>query len=119
MSKKILVADDDPRVVFMIREMLGTKGYVVVEAKDGEEAVAKTSELKPDLVILDVRMPKLEGDEAYMAIKADPATKNIPILMLTGLRSEEEIAANKEENILAKPVNLKTLLAKVEELVGK
>ena len=118
MSKKILVADDDRRLVFLMKEFLEGRGYSVVSAENGEDAVEKTRQLKPDLLLLDVRMPKLDGDEVYMVLKADPATKHIPILMLTGLRSEKEILENKEENILAKPVNLEALFAKIKELVG-
>ena len=118
MKKRILVVDDDARLVFLIRELLEAHGYEVIAAQDGEEAVEKTRRIKPDLVLLDVRMPKMDGDEVYMSLRAEPSTKHIPILMLTGLRSEKEIAENKEENILAKPVNLQVLLVKVKELAG-
>src|SRR5689334_15588292 len=116
--KKILVADDDRKLIFLMREFLESKGYAVISAENGEEALAVARQAKPDLILLDVRMPKLDGDEAYMALRADPSTKKIPILMLTGLRSEKEILENKEENIFAKPVNLEALFLKMKELVG-
>ena len=118
MSKKILVVDDDPKVIFLMSEFLGGRGYAVISALNGEEALETTRRSKPDLILLDVQMPKLDGDEVYMTLKGDANTKNIPILMLTGLRSEKEIIENKEENIFAKPVNLEELLKKIKEILG-
>ena len=118
MSKKILVADDDPKLVFMMREFLEGRGYVVVTAQDGEEALEIVQKTKPDLILLDVQMPKLDGDEVYMALRGNASTKTLPILILTGLRSEKEILENREENIFAKPVNLQKLLAKIRGMLG-
>lgn len=119
MAKQILVADDDKGLVKMMEVFLGSKGYTVIPAYDGEEALRKVKSLKPDLVILDVTMPKVDGDVVYMEMRAEPTTKSIPILFLTGLRTEKEIAEENEENTFAKPLQFEPFLAKVRELLGE
>ncbi len=119
MSKRILIADDDEKIAYLVQVRLESKGYSVITAKDGEEALEKVQSSKPDLLILDVRMPKLDGDQVYMTLHSKPETKNLPILMLTGLRTENEIDANHEENIFAKPVDFERLLAKIKQVLGE
>jgi CheY-like chemotaxis protein len=119
MAKTILVADDNKHELYLVQVRLEEAGYKVLCAKDGEEAIGLTQENKPDLLILDVRMPKLDGDQVYMMLKSDPATKHIPILILTGLRSDAEIASSHEEDIFAKPVNFETLKARLKQLLGE
>lgn len=118
MSKKILIADDDARIALLLKVRLEEKGYSVSTAKDGEEALAKARSEKPDLLISDVRMPKMEGDDVYMALRSDPATQNMPILMITGLRTDKEIEADGEENMFAKPVDFNRLLERIQQLLG-
>ncbi len=119
MPKRILVADDDHKVSFLMQVKLEGKGYQVLTAKDGEEALEKVKKEKPDLLILDVRMPKLDGDQVYMTLRSNPDTKKLPILMLTGLRTESEIEAGHEENIFAKPVDFDKLFVKIRQLLGE
>ena len=119
MPKRILVADDDHKIAFLMQVKLETKGYSVVTAKDGEEALEKVKSAKPDLVILDVRMPKLDGDQVYMTLHSKPETKALPILMITGLRTDAEIDAGHEENIFAKPVDFERLFSKIKQILGE
>lgn len=119
MPKRILVADDDRRISELLKVLLEDSGYTVVQAYDGEEALEAVSRSKPDLMILDVSMPRLDGDQVYMTLHSTPETKTLPILMLTGLRSEEEIAAEKDENMFAKPVRFEPLLARIRQLIGE
>ncbi len=114
MLKRILVADDDAKIVSLLQLRLEQNGYSVLTAKDGEEALEKTRIHKPDLLLLDVSMPKIDGDQVYMALHSDPQTQKIPILMMTGLRSDEEIEASREEGIVAKPVNFDKLMTKIK-----
>lgn len=117
--KKILVADDDQRISFLMQVRLEEKGYQVITAKDGEEALEKTRELKPDLLILDVRMPKMDGDDVYLTLRSFTETRRLPIFMLTGLRTESEIEENHEENIFAKPVNFDALFSRIKTTLGE
>lgn len=118
MPKKILIADDDQNHLTMIAEMLKTRGYDVVVAHDGEQAVERVTRLKPDLAIFDVQMPKMDGDQAAMILKGAAETKRIPILFVTGLRTEKEIEETGEEDILAKPVQMQMLLDKVAKMTA-
>ena len=119
MAKRILVADDDPKIAYLVQVRLESKGYSVITAKDGEESLAKVRSEKPDLLLLDVRMPKMDGDEVYMTLHSQPETKALPILMLTGLRTDAEIDANHEENIFAKPVDFERLFGKIKQILGE
>lgn len=119
MPKRILVADDDRRVSELVKVRLEDSGYSVITAYDGEETLEQVRRGKPDLVILDVSMPKLDGDQVYMTLHAEPETKSLPILMLTGLRSEAEIAAEQDANMFSKPVRFEKLLGRIRELIGE
>jgi len=83
MAQKILAVDDETNVVRLLQIRLGSLGYQVVTAGDGEAALRRVAEEKPDLVLLDVMMPKMDGFEVLSRLKADPATASIPVIMLT------------------------------------
>src|SRR5438128_1853675 len=83
MAHTILVVDDDPKVVRVVEINLAQEGYQIRTAADGEEALAAVARERPDLVLLDVMMPRMDGFEALKRLKADPATAEIPIIMLT------------------------------------
>jgi CheY-like chemotaxis protein len=88
---RILLVEDD-RILRRAGEVvLSKKGYEVVVAVDGEEALAKVREHKPDLILLDVMMPKLDGFEVLTRLKDDPATRDIPVIMLSNLSEASEI----------------------------
>ncbi len=80
---KILIADDSPTIVDVVQFLLQSQGYEVVTASDGIEAISKTYETKPDLVLLDIEMPKMTGYQVCRLLKSDDATKSIPIIILT------------------------------------
>ena len=120
---KILVAEDEPDIrdliVFILR-MIG--GYEVVAANNGEEAVQLALKEIPDLILTDVRMPKMSGYEACQRIKADPTTKHIPVVFLTARGQEQEvqagIAAGGDEYLL-KPFEQAQLIKKVADILAK
>ena len=85
MTKTIVLADDEKFIAIAYNDGLTRAGYNVSVAHDGEEALAKIKELKPDLVLLDLIMPKMTGFEVLKAIKADAALKGIPIVILSNL----------------------------------
>ncbi len=125
MSKKILIVDDDHEIVEFIKAILKTKNYEAVGAYDGEEALQVMETLQPDLVITDLRMPKMSGLEFCRAVKTNPATENTPILVVTSLAAE----VDKPEDFwrqglgcdefLAKPFDPLALLGRVEYLLRR
>jgi len=105
---KILVVDDDRNVVQIIAVNLQYEGMDVIEAYDGEEALAKTAAKKPDLILLDIMMPGLDGLEVCRRLKSDARTADIPIIMLTAKTRDEDILAGWEagaDDYLTKPFN--------------
>jgi two-component system alkaline phosphatase synthesis response regulator PhoP/two-component system response regulator VicR len=90
-AQTILVVDDDPGVVRVVEVNLVQAGYQVRTAGNGEEALASIAREPPDLVILDVMMPRLDGFEALKRLKADPATARIPVVMLTARAQDDDV----------------------------
>ena len=87
-KKKILVIDDDPNLVVYLTTLLGDHGYSTVSAKDGKEGLEKIQSEKPDLVLLDITMPEKSGVRFYRDLKENPATKAVPVVMVTGVMEE-------------------------------
>lgn len=87
--KKILVVDDEPDVTFLVKQMLGKEGFKVVEANSGEEALEKISYEKPDLVLLDIMMPEMDGWEVSRKIKTDRSTQDT-IVSMYSVKFEDE-----------------------------
>jgi DNA-binding response OmpR family regulator len=90
MPHKVLVVDDEPHVVRLVEINLSQLGFQVRSAANGEEALARVAEETPDLVILDVMMPKMDGFEALSRLRADAATAEIPVIMLTARAQDED-----------------------------
>ena len=120
-KKKILIADDEPNIRILVSSMLG-KDYTVIEASDGEEAIDVAHNQKPDFILMDILMPKVDGYIACHAIKTDPATKAIPVVMLTAVgyelnkRLAEEVGA---DGYITKPFSSQDLLDTVDRCVTK
>lgn len=91
MANRILVVDDDPNIVRIVEVNLTQEGHQVRTAADGEACLAAVAEEPPDLLILDVMMPKLDGFETLKRLKADPAAAQIPVIMLTARAQDEDI----------------------------
>lgn len=89
-GKTILLADDDPLLVKLYQTKLEKAGFAVLVARDGEEALSLVKTSKPDLILLDIIMPKITGIGVLQRLKADPQTKNIPVLVLTNLGGRDE-----------------------------
>lgn len=122
MPKKILVVDDEPGSVMLFESVLKKRGYEVVVAGDGDEAIQKARETKPDLIILDIMMPKVDGTEVAMTLRADEITKGIPIFFITALIApgdKVDVSGTSNSPIFAKPVNLNELLTKIQEEIGR
>ncbi|PJH75653.1 MAG: two-component system response regulator [Anaerolineae bacterium CG_4_9_14_0_8_um_filter_58_9] len=119
---KILIAEDERDIRDLITYTLNFAGYEVVSAGDGEEAVALALQEMPDLVLLDVRMPRMTGYEACKAIKADEKTKGIPVVFLSAKGQEAEIQAGMQAGAveyLLKPFSPDQLTARVQAVLAK
>ncbi len=122
MAKKVLVVDDEPAIVLMVRSRLTNAGYEVEEANDGREAIQKTKEWAPDLVIMDVMMPRPNGVQVCRMLKDDPDTRAIPIVLLTAKSTESDQFWGQESGAdayLTKPYDPQELLATVARLINK
>lgn len=119
--KVILNVEDNPALRTLLREFLHHNGFTVVEAVDGEEAIRIADQIKPDLILMDIQLPKLSGLDATRAIRSSPGSNQIPIIAVTGfaLSGDEENARGAGcDDYVAKPYDLDVLLEKVQEYVG-
>jgi CheY-like chemotaxis protein len=119
---KILVAEDERDIRDLIAFTLRFAGYEVITANNGEEAVQLTRETIPDLVLTDVRMPKMTGYEACRLIKAEPATQHIPVVFLSAKGQEAEVQSGLDaggEEYLLKPFAPDQLTRRVAEILSK
>ncbi len=120
--KKILLVDDSSTVLLLERMILSKNEYDVVTAKDGLEGVEKALAEKPDLIVMDVMMPRMDGYEACRVLRAHDLTKGIPIIMVTGSAergSVETARAHGCNAYVGKPINGLELLAKVRGCLGQ
>lgn len=120
-TKKVLIADDEQNIVISLEFLLGREGFQVLVAQDGEEALAKARAEKPDLVLLDVMMPKMNGFDVCQALRADPELSAVRILMLTAKGRETEISKGLglgADAYMTKPFSTKELVVQVRALLG-
>jgi|SRR6476660_667989 CheY-like chemotaxis protein len=122
-SKRILVADDDPDMVAFMTLPLRKRGYTITAGGNGEEALALARQDRPDLMILDVSMPRLNGLEACERLKRDDQLKSIPVMLITATASllppPEILYELQVEGYLIKPFSVRVLVEKIEHLLGQ
>lgn len=123
MEKKvrILLVDDEPDLVQMVSVRLSASGYEVVPAYDGQQALDQVKQVKPDLIILDLMLPKLDGYKVCRLLKFDERTKGIPVLIFTARAQVEDVTLATEcgaDAYLTKPFEARALLGKIQELLG-
>ena len=121
-QKVILSAEDNAANRRIIRDLFGKKGYRVIEAMDGEEAIELAEREKPDLILMDIQLPKISGYEAARAIKSNPELKHIMIIAVTSyaLGGDEDKAYDSGcDDYIAKPFRPKLLLEKVEKYLAE
>lgn len=117
---QILVADDNPANVDIFRARLSAHGYDIISASDGESALARAKEARPDLIVLDIMMPKMSGIEVCRALKADPALPFIPIILVTARSEPKDVVAGLEagaEEYLTKPIDQTALIARIKSVL--
>ena len=120
-QKTILLVEDNEDNLVVYRTILEHVGFSVVEARDGEEGVARAREKLPDLILMDISIPKMDGWEATQRLKSDDTTKNIPIIALTAHALEEDRQKATQvgcDGYLAKPVEPRRVVQEVEKFVG-
>ena len=121
MNKRILVVEDTEDNRQIVRDLLASAGYELIEAADGAAGVAMATVHKPDLILMDIQLPGMDGYEATRRIKADPALRHIPIIAVTSYAlsgDEAKIRAAGCDGYVAKPFSPRQLLAKVREFLS-
>jgi len=119
-KKKILVVDDEPNIRLLVKNMIGDR-YNVIEAGDGNEAVTQAEKEKPDLVLLDILMPGKDGFTTCNQLKANKATKDIPVVMVTALQHklDEKLALSlKADGYMRKPFTSDDLLNAIRSVLS-
>jgi twitching motility two-component system response regulator PilH len=117
--KRILVVDDSATERHMLKDLLTKAGYDVISSENGEDAIVKARHIKPDLILMDVVMPGLNGFQATRAISRDPLTKSIPVIMCTSKSQETDKIWGLRQgarDYVVKPIDRDTLLAKIASL---
>ena len=120
MPKKILIVDDEKEYARMLARALEGEGYAAAVSGDSAEAVSAAKEEKPDLIIIDIMMPRISGTELRAELLKDPATQGIPILFLTGLQAPNYAARSRRQPVktIGKSEDLKELLTAIREALG-
>lgn len=116
-GKKILVIDDDPSIRSLLRQELEAKGYVIYEAENGQEAITKVREVRPDLITLDIIMQGINGYDVASILKSDPVTLNIPIIIVSVIDDKNRGVRLGIDSYVTKPVDMAILLREVDLLL--
>lgn len=120
MGKKILLVDDEDNIVTILEARLMANGYDVVTASDGQEGLAKARSEKPDLIILDIMLPKLDGYKVCRMLKFDDQYKHIPIILFSARTQDSDMETGKQQGAdayITKPFQPAALLNKIKELM--
>lgn len=122
-AKRILCVEDEPEMIDLIRLILNRRGFEVAGASGGVEGLSKIRETHPDLVLLDLMMPDMDGWEVYQQIKADEALRDIPVIVVTAkAQSIDKVLGlhiAKVDDYIAKPFSPQELLSSVEKVLAK
>ena len=116
-----MIVEDDRITRALFRIFLQSQGYVTIEATNGIDGVRAAENEAPNLILMDIQMPEMDGIQAFERLKSNPATDNIPVLALTGYAAEgdrEWLVAKGFDDYLSKPLDLDHLLEKVRELLS-
>ena len=125
-GKTILIVDDEKKIRELLDLRLSSEGFSVIQAADGEEGVAQAREHSPDLIIMDVMMPKMDGAEAVKELQENSATKDIPVIFLTSIITKEEETDQafgiqldtKKHRFIAKPFETPVLIAEIHKALN-
>jgi DNA-binding response OmpR family regulator len=118
---KVLVVDDEVNITQILEFSIGAEGFEVISAQNGEEAIEKARREQPDLIILDIMMPKIDGYEACRILKANPLTKNIPVVLLTAKGRDIDKRLGMEvgaTDYIVKPFSPNKLIERIHRLLS-
>jgi CheY-like chemotaxis protein len=122
MGRVILIVEDDPGNLKLIRDLLQIRGYATLEATDGKQGVDMARAKMPDLILMDIQMPVMNGFEATSILKADPVTKSITIVALTAFAMQgdrEKCIEAGFNDYITKPLDTRTFMTKIKEYLEK
>ena len=122
MGRVILIVEDDSRNLKLIRDLLQIRGYTTFEATNGKQGVDMARAKMPDLILMDIQMPLMDGFEAISILKADPVTKSITIIALTAFAMQGDREKCMEagfNDYITKPLDTRAFMTKVKEYLGK
>lgn len=122
MARVILIVEDEPRNRKLFRDLLQLKGYATLEATNGKQGVKIAREKKPDLILMDILMPVMDGLEAARILKTDAETKDIPIIALTSYAmkgDEERIRQAGCDEYITKPIDTREFVKKITEYLAR
>jgi len=122
MAKKIVLAEDEPQIARLIEFKLKKEGYQVIWKENGEEALKAIKADKPDLILLDIMMPVMDGYEVLRRLEEDENLKSIPVIMLTARAQERDVVKGIDlgaEDYITKPFHPAELLVRVKRILGK
>lgn len=121
LNKKVLLVDDEEGFLSVIKEALEIRGFGIVTAKSAIEAGLELSSAKPDLILMDIKMPGIDGLQACAAIKKNPNTANIPIMVVSAISDEAQVKKARKMGIpdyFVKPVDIEKLVNRIKEALG-
>jgi DNA-binding response OmpR family regulator len=116
---RILVTDDEPEIREFMQQLLSAEGYEIATACDGSECIRMAMQFNPDLVLMDFKMPKMDGLEATRLLRQQPAARNVRIIIMTTFDTREQLEASiiaGADDFLAKPINLTELQVRVRSI---
>ena len=120
MAPRILVVDDEPSIVRLVKATLGGHGYELVEAFDGQEALVQVKLHRPDLILLDIMMPRMDGNEVRKRLLADPATRDIPVIHLSAVgdfNQQHQALEQGTTDYIVKPFTPADLVQRVSDML--
>ena len=118
-KRKILIVDDEPNVRQLVRRMLNRK-FIVLEAEDGRQAIDIACTQKPDLILMDIKMPKMDGYTSCYVIKQEPTTRSIPVLMLTAIDQRLNVKFSQQigaDGYITKPFTSRALFENIAQFL--
>jgi two-component system, cell cycle response regulator DivK len=121
-KKKVLVIEDDEKNLRLMEDLLEFNGYIVIKAMDGKQGVDSVRTEKPDLILMDIQMPVMDGMEATKILKGDEETRDIPIIALTSYAmqgDEQRIRETGCDGYMTKPIDVKNFLKEVDKILNE
>jgi two-component system cell cycle response regulator DivK len=121
-TARVLVVEDNPLNLKLVRDVLQFAGYEVVEASTGEEGVSLARQLRPDLVLMDLQLPGIDGSEALRLIRSDPDTEHVPVVAVTAFAMKQDRDRTRSQGFdgyLSKPLSVRDLPAQVSAFLAR